>query len=426
MKKIVYLLFLSTFVACNSPKEENSQASNSEPQDQNASQLEHELNKGGIQKGYWLGKLSINETSYIPFNMIIDEDSVYFLNAGEKIGASIEEEENGLKEVKMPIFDSKLKFSVQDNKLFGYWYNYAKGDNYKLDFKAKPVNNVSERFLVEKREDNAFFDGQWEITFSKGTPDEYKAIGIFNQDNQNVNGTFITETGDYRFLQGNIVGDSMYLSAFDGAHAFLFKAKLENDTIKGMFYSGSHWSEHWEGFLNSAFELRDPYSLTSVVNGEEIEFEFPDLEKQPFKYPDPKFTDKVVIIQLLGSWCPNCMDETKFMVELYNQYHERGLDIIGLAFEAPETLDKKIERVKDLKKHFHISYDLLIAGNADKKEAERSLPFLKNIVSFPTTIILNKDGQVERVHAGFYGPGTGAYYIKYMEDTKKLIEKLLK
>lgn len=423
MKNTISLILAGSIIACSTPKEEKIETSDN---NSNVNQQEEvSFNEEGIKNGYWLGRLSINEKNHIPFNMIFENDSVYFLNAGEKIGAAIEKNEDELLEVKLPIFDSKIKFSKEENKLFGYWFNYAKGENYKLDFRAEPINNLSERFIVEKRTDNSYFDGQWEVTFSKGTADEYKAIGIFNQDGQNVNGTFITEVGDYRFLQGNIVGDSMYLSAFDGAHAFLFKAKLDGDTVKGMFYSGSHWSESWEGFLNSSYELKDPYSLTSVVNSNAIEFEFPDLDKKPIKFPDPKYTDKVVIIQLLGSWCPNCMDETKFLVELYNQYHSRGLEIIGLAFEAPKTLDKKIERVNDLKEHFKIPYELLIGGNADKKEAEKSLPFLNNIVSFPTTIILNRDGQVERVHAGFYGPGTGSYYIKYMEDTKKLIEKLL-
>lgn len=379
-----------------------------------------------LRQGFWLGKLNISEGKYIPFNLEVIKDSVYFINAEEKIGSVVEKTElENLFLIKMPIFDSEFQFSINENNLFGFWLNKAKGENYKIDFSAQKQENNTSRFAVIKQETNAYFEGKWETVFSPGSEESYNALGLFSQSGQSITGTFLTETGDYRFLQGNVSGDSLYLSCFDGSHAFLFAAKLENDSLFGMFYSGTHWQEPWTARLNETFELRDPFSITEVVNGQTLEFSLPDLEGNMVNYPDPRYTEKVVIIQLLGSWCPNCMDETAFLTQLYDSYHAQGLEIIGLSFEVPESLEDKTKRVRELKDHFQANYEFLIGGKADKHEAEKLLPILNNVVSFPTTIFIDRDGVIRKIHTGFYGPGTGKYYLEYVNQMQSFIQKLL-
>ncbi len=377
-----------------------------------------------LEQGQWLGRLNISDERNIPFNFEVIKDSVFIINSEERIGALVQSED-GLYSIKMPIFDSEFRFSITEKGLFGFWHNYARGD-YKVDFKANKINdNFDNRFSVVSREKNGYVDGKWETTFSEGKEEEYKALGIFNQNGQNVTGTFVTKTGDYRYLQGNVIGDSIYLSCFDGSHAFLFEGKITDNEIDGLFYSGTHWQEPWKATLNSTFELDDPYSLTEIVDGEKLEFTFPNLEGEEISYPDPKYTGKVVIIQILGSWCPNCMDETKFLTELHKTYKNRGLEIIGLSFEVPEGLQDKIERVKGLKAHFGAEYEFLVAGNASKKEAEEAIPALSNVLSFPTTIFIDKDGVIRKVHTGFYGPGTGSYYLEYVSEIQTFVQSLL-
>lgn len=378
-----------------------------------------------LAQGLWLGKLNISENKSIPFNLEIIEDSVYFLNAEERIGSVIEKIEDQYK-IKMPIFDSEFHFSKTEGGLFGFWHNKAKGENYKIDFSAEQNSGtINDRFTVKGKKSDVNLDGKWETIFSPGTDDKYSATGLFNQNDENVSGTFITETGDYRFLQGNVYGDSLFLSCFDGSHAFLFEAKLENDSLNGMFYSGSHHQEPWVATINDDFKLADPYSISRVVDNQEIQFSLPNLDGKTMSYPDPRYSDKVVIIQILGSWCPNCMDETRFLTDLHDSYAERGLEVIGLAFENPTTLEGKIERVKDLKAHFNSKYEFLIAGDASKKKAEELLPFLDKIMSFPTTIYIDRDGVIRKVHTGFYGPGTGQYYLEYVNHIQAFVQKLL-
>lgn len=415
----VSILFSIFITSCDSTSTKEGDNDNTE---------EEEVTDGDyfLKQGYWIGKLRITPTSSIPFNMEIVKDSVYFLNAEEKIGAAITQDGEQLV-IKMPIFDSEFRISVNDKGVFGFWHNYAKGPDYQIDFTAYPIvaDDYYNRFGIPTSSKFDNFEGSWETTFAVNTPDAYKSLGLLQQVNQEVKGTFLTETGDYRYLQGNVLGDSLYLSAFDGSHAFLLAAQLDGDTIRGTFYSGNHYQNNWKAFRNDDFELRDPDSLTRLQIGEELAFSFPGLDGKPVTYPSPKYTEKVVIIQLLGSWCPNCMDETKFLTELYHTYKGQGLNIIGIAFENPETLEGKIERVKGLAEYFGAEYEFCIGGIASKQVAEEVLPALSEVMSFPTTLFIDKDGQIRKIHTGFNGPGTGPYYLKFVESTNKFVQQLL-
>ncbi len=427
MKKLLFfnLLMASIYItSCDATEDVSNDTNNNVDTTQNVK--ENLYPNALLPQGLWIGDLRINEIDRIPFNMEVVGDSVYFINADERIGSVVTQDENQLV-IKMPIFDSEFRFSKTETGLFGFWHNYAKSKDYKIDFTAKQVDkeNYSNRFYVPVSQTFSNFDGNWETTFAVGTDDAYKSLGLLVQVNQELTGTFLTETGDYRFLQGNATGDSLYLSAFDGSHAFMFKAKLDNDTLRGTFFSGNHYQNNWIAFRNNDFELIDADSLTKLKVGEELSFSFPGLDDKMVDYPSMKYSEKVVIIQILGSWCPNCMDETKFLTNLHKSYKDQGLEIIGISFENPPTLEGKIERVQGLKDYFGAEYDFCIGGNADKKTAEQAIPALEKVMSFPTTIYIDKDGVIRKIHTGFNGPGTGPYYLKYAEQTNKFVQSLL-
>jgi thiol-disulfide isomerase/thioredoxin len=272
-------------------------------------------------------------------------------------------------------------------------------------------------------------DGKWEVTFSPGTKDEYKSIGVFKSENLKITGTFMTETGDYRYLEGigNMI-DPIQLSCFDGSHAFYFdySPNKNNDTLNGMFYSGKHWKEPWVAVRNDKFDLRNPDSLTFLKEGfEDVRFSFPNLSNEKVNFPSEKYKNKVTIIQIMGTWCPNCMDETKVLSDFYNKYNSRGMEVIGLAFETTSDFEKASKDVSNHKKHFNAQYEFLIAGQSGTKNASAALPMLNQVMSFPTTIFIDKKGVVRKISTGFYGPSTGSYYSRYIEQTSDFIEKLL-
>jgi peroxiredoxin len=324
----------------------------------------------------------------------------------------------------MPIFQSYLKFEKSNDTIVGTFHNLDKGPQYIIPFSAMKLP-VSQYLDYNPNIEYPDFKGKWEVHFGEGDG-AYAAIGLFDRLGNDLIGTFATETGDYRFLQGKILGDSFSLSTFDGAHLFLFTGKISGDQIvDGHFYSGSHYTNTWSAKKNNAFELKDPNSMTALQNdAQKVNFTFPDLNQNPISLSDAEYQNKVVIVQILGSWCPNCMDETKYFKELYEKYHDQGLEIIGLSFERSSEFEKAKNSLSKAISELDVPYKMLIAGTP--KNSGQALPMITEILSYPTSIILDKNGDVIKIHTGFYGPGTGDYYKNYTKETEELLEKLLR
>lgn len=382
-----------------------------------------------LKKGTWIGQLQLTETDVLPFNIEVEkfgsEYTLNVINAEEVIALKNGVCENDSFHVSFPTFNTELVFKTHGKKkIKGYWVNYYK-DNYRIPFEAH-FSKKENRFEAISSDLKFDYSGKWEVAFEPGTIDEYPAVGIFNQSGDKVTGTYLTETGDYRYLQGNVYGSNLFLSCFDGSHAFLFKANSSGkDQITGQFFSGKHWQSEWTAKRNENFELKNPDSITYVTT-DNFSFDLKDLKGNDFHFPNTSFDNKVVIIQIMGTWCPNCMDETRYFKELYEKYHNQGLEIISIGYEIGDSFEQYVERIERFKTKMDLDFTFLVGGKANKDLASDHFSMLNEIISYPTSIFIGKDGTVKRVHTGFNGPGTGSYYTEYVEKTNALVESLLK
>lgn len=384
--------------------------------------LSFELKATFIEEILWRGSLTIEEEK-IPFSFSLNKHEMKVYNAEETIVVDNVNYKDDSIFIKLPVFNSEIKGKIEEKKITGLWYNYAKGD-YSIPFYAEKNQN---RFETNSEKKPLIIEGKWEVIFSPNTEDQYPAIGIFKQDGNYVTGTFITETGDYRYLEGAVNENEIKLSCFDGAHAFLFKANLnENRELNGMFYSGSHWQEPWTAKRNEQATIQDPYKLTQLTTTDSIlNFSFLNLDSALVSLDNEKYKNKPVIIQIMGSWCPNCMDECNLLKAYYNDYNKKGLEIIALCFERSDKFNVNKKVVQKLKKDLNVPYEMLLAGKASKKDAAATLPMLNHIMSYPTTIYLDKNHKVQRIHTGFYGPSTGPYYDNFVMESRAFVEGLL-
>jgi len=383
-----------------------------------------------LVEGDWLLEFHITETNNAPVNLIITKkDTTYevvFINASEKIKAQEVVIEGDNISIHDPLFNTWFEGKIVNaTRIEGQWFK----DNreYTIPFTARHGKMARFRKPTKLKESDSNVSGKWEVDFSNNNPeDHYKAIGQFQQVDDYVTGTFMTETGDYRYLEGNMYNNNLYLSCFDGAHIFLFKATLVNNKLTGAFWSGAHWEEPWVASKNETFTLSNPDSLTYLKEGfDKLSFTFPNTKGDSISLADEKYQDKVVIVNIMGPWCPNCKDETAYLAELYNKYHDKGLEIIALSFDKSEEFDAAAANILKIKAHFGANYDFLIAGKANKIAAAEALPMLNHIMSYPTSIFIDRKGNIKKIRTGFYGPGTGSYYTQYVEQTNDLIGKLL-
>lgn len=383
-----------------------------------------------LATGPWRFVLQLKPDVPMPFSAEITlEDGRYqmvILNAEEELEVENIRLAGDSVFIEMAVFNSEFIGKLDgEGRLAGVWHDYSRGDDYAIPFTAEQTD--APRFPSSDQPPLDLVN-RYAVGFSVGTPDAYPAIGILKQqDGGEVSGTILTETGDYRYLDGVARGNTIQLSTFDGSHAFLFVGETFGDTLRGTFYSGNHWEEPWMAIPSETAELRNPDELTYLKEGyENIEFSFPNQAGELVSLADERYQDKVVIVQLLGSWCPNCMDETQLFAQWYKDYRDQGLEIIGLAFERIGDESKAKESIEKMKADLGVEYEVLLAATtSDKLVASDALPMLNKVMSFPTSIYIDRQGRIRKIHTGFYGPGTGAPYERFVEQYSDFIEEML-
>ncbi|MFD2098428.1 peroxiredoxin family protein [Flagellimonas iocasae] len=377
--------------------------------------------------GDWVGKMEVLDSRLLPFNftLSLNEDGKYIMemrNAEEVIIVDEITINGDSLNIRMPIFEGHFTGTFTENEMKGNFIE--EGKERSVPFSA--VHGDNTRFEV-KEDATVNISGIWETYFNVNTQNEYPAKGIFMQNGNNVKGTFRTKTGDYRYLDGVVSGDSMKLSAFDGSHVYLFLAQVTDSTLDGTFYSGRHAVQEFLGARNEAFELPDADSLTYLRPGyDKFDFSFPDATGEMVSLSDPQFKDKAVLVQIMGTWCTNCLDETRFYVDFLEKNPHLNVELVALAFEYAKTKEKAFEGITRLKERTGADYPILLAqyGTSNKQKANEKLPMLNHILSYPTTIYIDKNGEVKKIHTGFNGPATGEKYEQFKEQFAETIQEL--
>lgn len=320
--------------------------------------------------------------------------------------------------IDFPLYDTHISAWYEERVIEGYWDVHYK-ENYRIPFVA--FFGQGERFKTFGKEANADLSGRWQCTFDPGTPDAYPAVAELKMEGNKLTGTFLTETGDYRFLEGTAEGDAFSMSCFDGSHAFLFEGKMiSEDSIFGSFRSGKHYQVLWSGRRDDNARLVDPDSITRVTTNDPVYFSGKDEDGQIQTTASPAFQGKPKVIQIMGTWCPNCKDESDFLIGYIdnNPAVAEQVGFLALAFEAYRDETANLNSIRRYKERLGLPYPIWLAGNRNKAEASQVITMLDTIRSYPTLILLDRSDRIRFVHTGFSGPATSQY-----EAFKALFDK---
>ncbi|MBT8186287.1 MAG: TlpA family protein disulfide reductase [Croceitalea sp.] len=381
-----------------------------------------------LKEGEWRATMQVSDNEQLPFNFTLtkEDETNYVLtikNAEEEIRVDEFAFNADSIRINMPVFEGYILGTYSENRIQG---NFIKES---LDRIVPFEAEFGEKPRFERKLQPEFdVSGIWETEFNYGTDSLYVAKGIFEQNEGRVIGTFRTKTGDYRYLEGIVDGNRLKLSTFDGAHVFLFTAQVTDSTLNGKFYSGNHYTEIFRAKRNPNFELPDANTLTFLKEGyERFDFSFPDAQGNQIGINDDSFKNKVVLVQIMGTWCPNCLDETKFYVDYLKNNPNSNLKVIALAFEYAKTEAKAFASIQRLVDRVEVPYPVLLAqtGTSSKTKANEKLPMLNHVLSYPTTIYIDKKGNVRKIHTGFNGPATGVMYEKFKKEFDQTIDGLL-
>ncbi len=321
--------------------------------------------------------------------------------------------------VELPVFDTEIKGIYTPTNIEGVWIK---------NYKSKPIQFTAHynqpRFESKLPSTPSDFNGKYSITFEPSGSVPYDGVLILNQKAQFLEGTVLTETSDYRYLEGIVRNDSMLLSAFDGTHAFLFKGRLLQGELTGKVYYDNAYSEKWTAKKNAAAALVDP-------------FEFQKIEKHKYrpyydilsadkanKLDGDDYFDQVVVIQLFGTWCPNSLDQTNFLKNWLEAHPNSNINLISVNYEANYSLAYGLQRIEDYKKELGLSHTMIVGGPLNKGHAALAFPFMKKIQAFPTLVFIDKSGFVRYVQSYFNGPATGSYYQSFENKFDDIIKEL--
>src|SRR5690606_14552267 len=381
-----------------------------------------------LENGIWRGTFQTDSTIEIPFNFEVydsaDVKQIAFINGKERLNINELDIQGDSVFFTTPLYETEIRAKISEHELEGTWIRTLPNLTQRMPFKAE--HGADWRFVKEPKTSKANVSGRWSVVFTKeNTKDTTLAIGEFVQEGNLVQGTFLTNYGDYRFLSGEIDGDILRVSAYGGMSPSLFTATISENAMTGDMYSGPSNHSKWQAKKDSNATLADAYSLTKLKKGyNTLSFEFPDTEGDLVSLSDERYKDKVVILQFLGSWCPNCMDETIYLNSFYEKYKEKGAEVLALAYERYAEPEKAKKAVTNLIDRFDMAYPVLLTGYTNSQVLE-SLPEMESFNAFPSTIIFNKKGEVHSIHTGFNGPATGQAYVDYITQFEQTINELL-
>lgn len=375
--------------------------------------------------GEYRAEIKTKDGSVLPFKFVL-------LNESDKLIMQVENDKETLIyddivyvqdsiKILMPPYDAVIIVKPDKETLKGRYLKEESGKE--ASFYA--IINNEPKFISDQKA-NFSLDGKYKTVFRPENP--YPGLGLFTQKDNKISGTFRKNTGDTRYLSGITFGDSILLSTFDGAHPYLIKAVKKGDTIFGnLHYYSDSITEFWM-IKDDDYELANSKSLTKLKDGfQSINFNFKDINGEFISLNDEQFKNKVVVVQILGTWCPNCLDETQFFLSYLNENPNEDLAFIGLSVETAKTKEKALKRISSMIEKFDIPYPILLAqyGSTDKEIFLEKIPMLENIISYPTTIIIDKSGKVNSIHTGFNGPATGQAYTDYKNEFETEIKGLL-
>lgn len=386
-----------------------------------------------LETGIWRGEIIRTDGAVVPFNFEVKKEAgktvLYIINGAERLMVDDLVFRNDSAIIRLPFFQSWFEAAMLPGgnlqgvfkKDYGKFiseipFRAAVGEENRFDISNRPVADIS---------------GRWQATFFSKNGKERSLVGEFQQKGSRLTGTFLDPTGDYRYLEGVVDGKEFKLSGFDGGHVFLFTGKINGSTItEGKFYSGATAVQQWRAIKNSKAEIADGYEKGNInEEAGKIDFNFRDaVSGKKVSITDVRFRNKVIVIQILGSWCPNCMDETKFLSRYYDQNKQRGIEVIGLAYERTADYTESVAALQPFLKKFAVRYPILVTEVAvtDSLRTEKTLPQLKSFNAFPTTIFMDKKGNIRKVHSGFNGPATGKHFFEFQKEFEGLITALLK
>jgi thiol-disulfide isomerase/thioredoxin len=379
--------------------------------------------------GMWDASVDVGSL-HVPFRFLITTHdglvSGAFFNDEEQIVSSTGHFEKGHLVLEFPTYARRLNATLESGKLSGSYVPTTPNST------ASPYDFHAQRqpaHLPAVDRHPPAIAGDWLIAAKSEKAGEKAWRFIVRQSGASVSGAILRVDGDTGALTGTWRDGKLLLSHFDGARPSAFEVIPGGDGTLQVRIMSRHPPDQIvtayraESAAARGVEATDATLHTSVRDSTEpFRFSFPDLAGHVVSNTDSRFKGKVLVIDIGGSWCPNCHDEAPLLEELYKKYRSQGLEVVTLSFEEPEQLVNPT-RLRAFIEHYGLDYTVLVAGSPE--QLNDKIPQAVNLDAYPTTFFVGRDGRVRGVHAGFAAHVTGVFNTRLKEQFTRQIQQLL-
>ncbi len=375
--------------------------------------------------GLWDATITFNGQD-IPFRLQIAGDGSnlqgWLFNGKDRVVASSASFQDGSLVLNFDSYAAKLEAKLQDGALVGQYGPMLK--------KTYPVTaHRHQGIKVAFNLSIPSIDGLWEVAVKSSKGEQAWRLIVQQKSAIDVSAAILRVDGDTGSLTGGYKNGKFVLSHFSGGRPALMILTPAADGTLAVDMTDLHGTSQMTATRPDVARAKglpppaDPDRHTTVKDASEpFRFSFLDLNGKIVSNTDARFQGKVVLVNVTGSWCPNCHDEAPFLAELYRKYRSQGLEVVALSFEEDDQLTNPV-RLRAFMKEYGIDYTVLLAGVPDDRDAKLTQPV--NLNSWPTTFFLGRDGRVRFVHAGFPGPASGALYHQTVKEFYSQVDSLL-
>lgn len=386
------------------------------------------------ESGIWIGKVQLSERRYVDLKMFLNlspsESSGYFFVGDEATQIPEVVKKNDSLFLIISEYGAELKGQFKNNTLTGRYFRY-RADTTFMEFTASFVSPDHEGGKVNALENEGRIKlvGDFQATIRSGDKVDDTKGATFWMKNDSVYGTILDPSGDHGLMVGKQNGTSITLHRFTGWQANMIDLSYMDGRWEGKYYTRNLPPESITLSPKPIFEKENTSLRKTVMREPRGQFAFYGItsEGDTLRNSDTRFNGKALIVDIMGTWCHNCLDAAPVLQQLYDEFKDQGLEIVGLSFELRDDFLFAQKNLRIYGKRHGLTFPLLFTGSTEKTNVDARLRSqLIDFFSYPTTLFIGRDGRVKYIHSGFNGPGTGSRYQQEVQTFYTHVREILK
>ena len=381
----------------------------------------------------WTGSVELPNSIVVPLRMQLDfaeaKPAGYFLVGDEKTLIPEVSKSGNLVTLGFSEYGAEIRADWDGAHLNGSYLRIRSDGTKSFKFTASVETNGSTAQPAAGSSNAALPIGNFQVLFPGDEKADNTTVAKFWMNDRSLVGTLIAPDGDYGLLVGEPSGGRIQLSRFTGWQATALVLEPSGNAWSATFHAASN-AKPTAMILQPRADLvvELPASKKTAMKNPNSEFVFSgiSIDGQTVRNTDDRFKGKALIVDIMGTWCHNCLDEAPVLEQLQKQFGKDGLEIVGLSFEIsddPAVGRKNLQLFKD---RLGLSYTLLFCGSLDEENVKKQLHAqLDGFFAYPTAIFIDKNHKVRSIHSGFKGPGTGDEFQSQIREFHELTAKLV-